>query len=369
MWQFFKTNFESRRRRRKEDNDDDDGNKERLQEVERGRGGRRRITFKDGKEGEKKKLGQGLIGRIRSAVTGIFDAPPPSAAAAATVSAAAVALSVGVAVLAANGGGGSGRVQSICNENFIAFDVPTGILVDLPTTEIPIEVPIEVPTEVPITVPIEVPTEVPTNVPIQVPTEVPTNVPIEVPTEVPTKVPIEVPIKAPTEFPIEVPIVVPRSPLRSPSRSPPKCSLKSPSRSPSRPSEFPIKVPIEAPTTIKIPADDIRFAASIRAAEIVRLAKIRAAANRMSDFDGEVITVEAEVHAPPDDNEDVNAMIAWCVLPTHFARNIGSTTTHLCKFKYIKNEPKPEYLLTDKFSKRRVGKKFKKPKFKIVAGV
>ena len=62
-------------------------------------------------------------------------------------------------------------------------------------------------------------------------------------------------------------------------------------------------------------------------------------------------------------------MIAWCVLQTHFAQNIGSTTTHLCKFKNIKNDLKPEYLLTDKFSKSRVGKKFKKPKFEIVAGV
>ena len=218
-------------------------------------------------------------------------------AAAATVSAAAVAFSVGVSVLAANGGdSGSGRaVQSILNENFIDFDAPTEALIEVPT-EIPTNVPIEVPTEVPINVPIKVPTEAPTKVPIEVPIEAPTEFPIEVPIEVPTEMLIEVPIEAPTEFPIEVPIGTPAEAL-----------IEVPIEALTEfPIEVPTEVPIEAPTTIKIPANDIRFAASIRAAEIVRLSKIRAAANRMSDFDGEDITVEVEVHAPPD-NEDVIA--------------------------------------------------------------
>ncbi len=116
-------------------------------------------------------------------------------------------------------------------------------------------------------------------------------------------------------------------PPRFPPTSPPRCQLRSPSpsRCPSRPPpsspprridrvppiEIPTDVPIEAPIPIRLPADDRSIAARIRATEIVRLAKIRAAANRMSDFDGEVITVEAEVHAPPDDDdiEDVDERV------------------------------------------------------------
>ena len=162
--------------------------------------------------------------------------------------------------------------------------VPIEMLIEVPTAEIPSNVPTEVPIEVPVPTEalIEAPTESPIEMLIEVPTaEIPSNVPTEVLIEVP--VPIEAPIEAPTEFPTEAFI------------------------------EFPIEIPtddpIEAPIPIRLPADDRSFAARRRATEIVRLAKIRAAENRMADFSGEVITVEAEIHAPPDNNEDADERV------------------------------------------------------------
>ena len=190
------------------------------------------------KKMKKKNLGPGLIGRIQTAVSGIFNTPP-LAAAAATVTAADVALSVGVAVLAANGGGsssgGAATIPNICNENFIDFNVP-GIFNE--------------------------------NFDFAVPDgaiDVPTDTLIEVPTDVPTGDGTFIKVPSDDDF---------------------------------------IEGPTDNDLVIDVPADDIGVAARIRAAEIVRLAGIWAAANRTSDFHGEVMTVEAEVHAPPDEDAD-----------------------------------------------------------------
>ena len=216
------------------------------------------LTVKKKEVEEKRKNRRpGLIRRIRSAVADIFDAPP-SAAASATASAAAVALSVSVAVLAANGagggGGGSGRaVRGLQNENFIEPDVPTGILVDLPTNAPNM---LRSPSPPRRRSSPESPIEAHRGPPAEVP-PVPTEVLIEAS---PPSPPSRCSSRPPPSFSSRSP------PLKFPPTSPPMCSLRSPSpsRCPSRPppsspprrlSSSPSRSPLTTPSRLPSPLD------------------------------------------------------------------------------------------------------------------
>ncbi len=336
--------------------------------------------LKEEKEEKKNRRPGGVIGRIRSAVAGIFDAPPP-AAASATASAAAVALSVSVAVLAANGagggGGGSGRaVRGLQNENFIAPDVPTGILIDLPTnTNVPTEVPTEVSTESPIEVPTEVPTESPIEVLIEAPTESLIEVPTEVPTESPIEIeaptaPIEMLIEAPTESSRPPPLKSP--PLKFPPMSPSMCSLRSPSpsRCPPRPppsspprrlSNFPSRSPPTTPSRPPSPLDS-PLTTDLLPPDVGRrrLSAWLKSGRRKTGW--RILTGRSSPWRPRSTRLPMTLkmrMSVWCVLPTHFVRNIGSTTTRLCKYKNLKKILNPGIYLPINFPKVELAKSLK----------
>ncbi len=138
-------------------------------------------------------------------------------------------------------------------------------------------------------------------------------------------------------------------PPRFPPTSPPRCQLRSPSpsRCPSRPppsspprrlSSSPSRSPLtfllrppspsdSPPTTGLLPPDVGQR----------RLSAWPKSGQRQTECP--ILTGRSSPWRPRSTRLPMTLkmrMSVWCVLPTHFARNIGSTTTRLCKYKNIK---------------------------------
>eukprot|EP01039_Chlorochromonas_danica_P011146 gene11146-12425_t len=127
------------------------------------------------------------------------------------------------------------------DETLCPTQVPTQIPSQVPT-QVPTQIPSQVPTQVPTQTPSQGPTHVPTQTPSQVPTHDPTQIPTQVPTQVPTQIPSQGPTHVPTQIPSQVPTQVP---TQIPSQFPTQVPTQSPSQVPT---QTPTDAPTEAPT-------------------------------------------------------------------------------------------------------------------------
>ncbi len=118
-----------------------------------------------------------------------------------------------------------------------------------------------------------------------------------------------------------------RCPPRPPPSSPPRRLSNSPSKSPlTTPSRLPS--PLDSPpTTDLLPLDVGRR----------RLSAWPESGQRQTGWP--ISTARSSLWRPRSTRLPMTLkmrMSVWCVLPTHFALNIGSTTTRLCKYKNTK---------------------------------
>jgi hypothetical protein len=104
---------------------------------------------------------------------------------------------------------GLNRVSSVLYNGYWGEAIYVkGIATELPE-EVPAEVPLEAPAEAPAEVPLEAPVETPAEVAVETPAEAPVEVAVETPAEVPLEVAVETPAEVPLEAPAETPAEAP----------------------------------------------------------------------------------------------------------------------------------------------------------------